>query len=97
MTLVRFMLKHPYTVAAMLILVCLLGVGAALRMPIDIFPGNQHPGGQRRVDLQRHERARHPESHPVAARAADGLAGRRHCPHRSHQLRGRRRRKGLPA
>jgi len=38
MSLVRFMLKHPYTVAAMLILVCLLGIGAALRMPIDIFP-----------------------------------------------------------
>src|SRR6202044_1145891 len=27
-----------YTVAAMLILICLLGIGAALRMPIDIFP-----------------------------------------------------------
>src|SRR6202050_1079744 len=38
MALVRFVLKHPYTVAAMLILVCLLGLGAGLRMPIDIFP-----------------------------------------------------------
>jgi multidrug efflux pump subunit AcrB len=38
MSLVRFVLKHPYTVAAMLILVCLLGIGAGLRMPIDIFP-----------------------------------------------------------
>src|SRR6202050_1018059 len=38
MALVRFVLKHPYTVAAMLILICLLGIGAALRMPIDIFP-----------------------------------------------------------
>src|ERR1700687_710613 len=38
MSLVRFVLKHPYTVAAMLLLVCLLGIGAALRMPIDIFP-----------------------------------------------------------
>ncbi len=38
MSLVRFMLRHPYTVASMLILICLLGVGAALRMPIDIFP-----------------------------------------------------------
>ena len=38
MSLVRFVLKHPYTVAATLILVCLLGIGAALRMPIDIFP-----------------------------------------------------------
>jgi multidrug efflux pump subunit AcrB len=38
MALVRFVLKHPYTVAAMLLLICLLGIGAALRMPIDIFP-----------------------------------------------------------
>src|SRR6202034_555890 len=38
MSLVRFVLSHPYTVAAMLILVCLLGIGAAMRMPIDIFP-----------------------------------------------------------
>ena len=38
MSLVRFVLQHPYTVAAMLILVCLLGIGAGLRMPIDIFP-----------------------------------------------------------
>src|ERR1700688_324123 len=38
MSLVRFVLSHPFTVAALLILVCLLGVGAALRMPVDIFP-----------------------------------------------------------
>jgi multidrug efflux pump subunit AcrB len=38
MGLVRFMLRHPYTVAATLILVCLLGIGAAARMPVDIFP-----------------------------------------------------------
>src|SRR5271163_262527 len=38
MSLVRFVLKHPYTVAAMLILICLLGIGAATRMPVDIFP-----------------------------------------------------------
>src|SRR5580700_2998394 len=36
--LVEAALKRPYTVMAVLILVCLLGVGAALRMPIDIFP-----------------------------------------------------------
>ncbi len=38
MTFVRLVLKHPHTVAALLILVSLLGVGAALRMPLDIFP-----------------------------------------------------------
>jgi multidrug efflux pump subunit AcrB len=38
MAFVRFILKHPHTVAALIILFSLLGVGAALRMPIDIFP-----------------------------------------------------------
>ncbi|MGA2501247.1 MAG: efflux RND transporter permease subunit, partial [Tepidisphaeraceae bacterium] len=38
MSLVRFALKMPYTVIAAVILVCLLGVFAALRMPTDIFP-----------------------------------------------------------
>ena len=38
MSVVRFVLRHTYTVGAVLILVCLLGGGAALRMPIDIFP-----------------------------------------------------------
>jgi multidrug efflux pump subunit AcrB len=38
MALIRFVLKHPYSVASLLILICLLGAGAAWRMPIDIFP-----------------------------------------------------------
>jgi multidrug efflux pump subunit AcrB len=38
MKLVAFVLGRPYTVVAALILVCILGLGAALRMPIDIFP-----------------------------------------------------------
>jgi multidrug efflux pump subunit AcrB len=38
MSVVEFALKRPYTVAAVLILITLMGVGAALRMPIDIFP-----------------------------------------------------------
>ena len=38
MSVVELALKRPYTVMAVLILVCLLGVGAALRMPVDIFP-----------------------------------------------------------
>jgi len=36
--LVEAVLKRPYTVPAVLILTCLLGLGAALRMPVDIFP-----------------------------------------------------------
>ena len=38
MGLVASALKRPYTVVASLILICLMGIGAALRMPIDIFP-----------------------------------------------------------
>jgi multidrug efflux pump subunit AcrB len=38
MSVVEFALKRPYTVVATLILITLMGIGAALRMPIDIFP-----------------------------------------------------------
>ena len=38
MSIVDLVLKRPYTVPAVLILICLLGLGAALRMPVDIFP-----------------------------------------------------------
>ena len=38
MSFVSFVLKRPYTVVAVLILICLLGAGAAMRMPVDIFP-----------------------------------------------------------
>src|SRR6201992_3176084 len=38
MSIVSYVLKRPYTVVATLILITLLGIGAALRMPIDIFP-----------------------------------------------------------
>src|SRR5580658_4863256 len=38
MSIFDFALRRPYTIIAALVLVCLLGVGAALRMPVDIFP-----------------------------------------------------------
>lgn len=38
MPIVAYVLKRPYTVVAALILICLLGIGAGLRMPVDIFP-----------------------------------------------------------
>lgn len=38
MSLPRFSLTHPHSIAAILALVCLLGFGAVLRMPVDIFP-----------------------------------------------------------
>jgi multidrug efflux pump subunit AcrB len=38
MSVVEAALKRPYTVVAALILITLMGIGAALRMPIDIFP-----------------------------------------------------------
>jgi multidrug efflux pump subunit AcrB len=37
-SVVDYVLRRPYTVIAGLILVALLGIGEALRMPIDIFP-----------------------------------------------------------
>src|ERR1700727_3425114 len=37
-SVVEIALKRPYTVVAVLILTSLMGIGAALRMPIDIFP-----------------------------------------------------------
>ncbi len=38
MSLAAFALNRSYTIVASMILVCLMGIGAALRMPIDIFP-----------------------------------------------------------
>ncbi|MGA2188720.1 MAG: efflux RND transporter permease subunit [Steroidobacteraceae bacterium] len=38
MSVVEAALKRPYTIVALLILITLMGIGAALRMPIDIFP-----------------------------------------------------------
>ncbi len=38
MKIVGYVLRRPYTVVAVLIMICLLAVGAASRMPIDIFP-----------------------------------------------------------
>ncbi len=38
MSIVGYALKRPYTILSLLILVCLLGIGAAFRMPVDIFP-----------------------------------------------------------
>jgi multidrug efflux pump subunit AcrB len=38
MSIAAFSLRRPYTVFAMIALVCLLAVGAAQRMPTDIFP-----------------------------------------------------------
>src|SRR5579883_576575 len=38
MSFVAAVLKRPYTVVAALILICIMGLGAAQRMPVDIFP-----------------------------------------------------------
>src|ERR1700729_1977334 len=38
MSVVEIALKRPYTVVAVLILVTLMGLGSAVRMPVDIFP-----------------------------------------------------------
>lgn len=60
MSLVRFSLRQPYTVAALVILSCLLGVYFTLRMPTDIFPEINIPvvsvvwtyGGMSASDIQ---------------------------------------------
>jgi multidrug efflux pump subunit AcrB len=36
--MIAWLLKHPYTIASLLILILVLGAGSALRMPADIFP-----------------------------------------------------------
>ncbi len=41
--MIAALLKRPYTVASLLVLVVLLGVGAAARMPTDIFPAINVP------------------------------------------------------
>src|ERR1700742_3465701 len=38
MSLVQYVLKRPYTVVSLLILITLLGMAEGLRMPVDIFP-----------------------------------------------------------
>ena len=38
MPIANFALRRPYTVAALIMLVCLLAAGAGWRMPTDIFP-----------------------------------------------------------
>src|SRR6202453_927464 len=38
MSLADFALKRPYTIIASLMLICIMGIGAGLRMPVDIFP-----------------------------------------------------------
>ena len=38
MSLAGFSLRRPYTVVAVIVLMCLLAAGAARRMPVDIFP-----------------------------------------------------------
>ena len=38
MALVQYVLKRPYTVVALLILIGLLGIAEGFRMPVDIFP-----------------------------------------------------------
>jgi multidrug efflux pump subunit AcrB len=43
MKIVGFVLRRPYTIAAALIMICLLAAGAARRMPIDIFPSINIP------------------------------------------------------
>src|ERR1700742_351654 len=67
MSLVQYVLKRPYTVVALLILIGLLGLGEGLRMPVDIFPEMDIPvvsvvwsyAGMNAQDIQNRILARH--------------------------------------
>jgi len=60
MQVAAYVLKHPYTVAAMMLLISILGIGAGLRMPVDIFPEMDIPvasvvwtyNGMTAIDIQ---------------------------------------------
>jgi len=41
--MIAWLLRHPYTIGSILVLIALLGAGAALRMPTDIFPAIDVP------------------------------------------------------
>src|ERR1700759_3394149 len=41
--MIQWLLKRPYSIAALLILIILLGGGSAMRMPTDIFPAINIP------------------------------------------------------
>ena len=41
--MIAWLLKRPFTIGSLLVLIALLGVGAALRMPTDIFPSIDVP------------------------------------------------------
>jgi multidrug efflux pump subunit AcrB len=41
--MIAWLLRHPYTIGSILVLIALLGTGAALRMPTDIFPSIDVP------------------------------------------------------
>ena len=97
MSLAGFSLRRPYTIFAVIALMCLLAGGAALRMPTDIFPEIDIPVVSVVWTYNGMSADGDAEPHPGAARAADGLARRRHRPHRSQQLQRRRRHQGLPA
>ena len=67
MLLVRYVLRRPYTVVAMFMLICLLGVGAVMRMPIDIFPEIDIPVVSVVWTYAGMSAAGHPEPHSDAA------------------------------
>ena len=88
MKIVGYVLRRPYTVVAVLIMICLLAVGAASRMPIDIFPEINIPvvsvvwtyNGMSAPDIQNRILS-------LNERSIASLC-RRYFAHRSHQLPG---------
>ena len=54
MWIVRLALNRPYTFVVVALMILLVSPVVILRTPTDIFPGHQHSGGERRLELRRH-------------------------------------------
>ncbi len=61
--MVQYVLRRPYTVVAVLMLIGLLGIAEALRMPVDIFPEMNIPVVSVVWTYAGMSAHRHPESH----------------------------------
>ena len=41
----RFAIRYPYLIIVVCLMVCVVGVTTLVRMPVDLFPADQHSGG----------------------------------------------------
>ena len=76
----RFSIRNPYFIVVVCLIVTVIGLTSLVRMPVDLFPDDQHPAGRRRDVLQRHAARTDRDRHHRTIRAL--LHARRR--HRSH-------------